>query len=514
MTTSSIVFPTLEGAQSFVQGLLRDANSAMAGGGGASFIGGRANLSGLDLFNNLVEKSGGHIVRSSRRREQLVYQYQDHIFLEDRRYLALRDPTARYIIERPAIDTWFAPPKAFDPAIDRFVTDIFNLGFREAVVAADIAARRDGGAFLYINASGDPAEPIQSRDRVFGFDYIQVDQIPHRDAVHLDNTGNPDLMQHGIERVEFYPTIQHKNEGRLVTIHGSRLISMRDDPTVRWWLGRGVIDAVYDDLWNYRDVIFAQKQSQFMGNPVKVEVDWEAGFDVDDDEADTIKERISELRSGHRDSISPIQGLKVMRLGPPEMDDADTIVRALASRIANGTVFPVNMILASSRGSEQVTDQDFITYESEVQKRRDTHAHSILRHLFKVWQRIGGAPRRASFPLELRWKHLRVLNEREEALAVGNKAKTLNMAGAAGWVPPEWFTEGFTKNTEPIDPDLILPRRSVTENLNQNDDLDVPGPDDPEPTPRDIPDVSFCMDHLDEEEGRRSGCKDCLGEPE
>lgn len=494
----SAIFPDYTSAQAFVDGVVRS--------GGSSAELGRANLSGfggLDMFTDMATVAGGHVVRSSRRREQLVYQYQDAVTLADRRYLATRDPTAVYVLERPAIDTWFAPPRAFgNPAVERFIGDIYTKGFQQAVIAADIAARRDGGAFLYINASGDASQPIGPRDQVFGFDYIQCDQIPSRDAIHLDVNADPLLSQHGIERIEFYPTTEHKKRGELVTVHGSRIISMREDVSVRWWQGRSVLDPIYDDLWNYRDVIFSQKQSQFMGNPIKVEVDWEAGFDIDDDEADTVKERISQLRSGHRDSISPIQGLKVTRLGAPELDDPEAIVRALASRIANGTVFPVNMILASSRGSEQVTDQDYITYESEVDKRRRTFSHSILAHMFRLWQVMGAVPRRAQFPLELRWKHLRVLNEREEALAIGNMAKTLGAARSAGFMPPEWFVHEFTPITEPIDTDTILPRRTVVDAVETQVDGGSASADSANS-------LSFCMDHLDRSEGIAEGCRDC-----
>lgn len=469
--TVSMMFPNMDKAEGFISGFLNNIKGAHPQDGRFGFLmpGGRTDLSGLDLFGSFVSHHGGEIIRSSHRREQLVYQYQDHIWLWDRRYLSLRDPTARMVVEQAARDTWNGLPRSFtQAAFDQFIGELSRLGFTQSITGADIAARRDGAAFLYINASGNPDSPLQPTDVIFGFDFITMDQVPGKDSVHWDPDGrDPILIQHRIQRLEFYQTPDARNEGKLSSVHGSRIVLLKEDLQRRWWFGSSALDCVYDDIWNYRDVIFAQKHSQFVGNPIKVDVDVENGFDIGDDEADEVQMRIRELRSGSRDSIVPIMGLTVTRLGAPELDDPEPVIRALVSRISNGTGIPANMLLASSRGSQQVTDEDYVSWESEVQRRRNTYAYPLLAHMWNVFRHVGLVARRPVFPgpMEVRWPHLRVLNEREEALAVGNQAKTLLAARQAGFIPPAWFMEGFTENTVPINPDLLLPRKTITESI-------------------------------------------------
>lgn len=410
----------------------------------------------VSSFDSLVGQNHGRLYWSSSRREQLAYHYQGFIYPQDRRYLHERDPTAHAVNTRPAVDTWFKLPRTYVRGIDDFFDYITSLGFTRAAIPTDITQRWAGGAFLYINASGDVSQPLRAASRWFGFDFLRPEDIVEESIVP-DESGDPLLTQHGIQSLVWARNDKEKADRQGVEIHGSRLVSFVEDHESRSWVGRAKLDPCFDALWNLRDIEHAQKESQFQGNPVVVEVDTEAGYNSTPEADSAIEAELKELRSGARDSISPVEGLKIRRLGEPKMDDPAPVIRLLASRIATCTELPVNMILASSRGSEQVTDQDRMDYASNIDVRRQTLALPILGHLVRLGQACDLVPRRAVLPSDVEWPIIRTLNPRELAYVDKSDATTLNMALASGRRPPPRIERKFPQNTEPFDPDLILP---------------------------------------------------------
>lgn len=447
-----VAFSDIGSAFNFAQGVMA------AAGSDAAHLGTFPN----HLFEVMATKWNGHITttRSHSGRELAVYHRQRHIYPQDREYLLERDPTAKLILKRVAQDSWWKLPRTYDEQIDSFFRTLRNLGFNAKAEAADIRQRLAGYSFLFIVAPGNTDMPLSRNAPWKGFDYIDGDNIVEGSIVYAKDKSHPLLKQHGIEWLDV-----KQADGDPVTIHGSRLIAFCEDVETRELPGGvPVLDVVHDDLWALRDVLFGQEQAQIQGDPIVVSVDLEANFATTPEADADINKEMAEMSLGHRQSFSPVEGLIIERLGSIKLDDPSHIIKALYSRISNGLLgfFPINMLVASSRGSEQVTDQDRMDYASNVTIRNEKFVLPILAHLLELGKWSGMVAKRAELP-EMEWPELRILNPRERAYVESTKATTLLRASQAGYHPDPWVMRGMTPRpggilplqpTHPKDADL------------------------------------------------------------
>lgn len=432
-------FPDMDSATKFADDVMRAAHSyAAQDKGTAPFP--------VHLFESMMSRNGGSFFYSSRRKETLAYDYQLIVHDSDLSYLFDRDPTADLIVSSPAIDAWWKLPRTFDSRIDDYLRFIRNRGFNQKAEGADMFNRRDGAAFIYINASGKIDESLKSGDKIHGFDWLTVTEDVMSESVVKDNSGDPLLKQHGVHSLEI-SVDGGAGVGKPITIHGSRLVLFREDNTAKALRGKSALRPMFDDLWNLRDVVFAQKEGQYQGNPIVVSVDLENKFSAGKQTALDINTEVKEMKQGFRQAFSPVEGLLIERLGPVELEDPTPIIRTLCSRISNGTrgLIPVNRILASSRGSEQVTSEDRADEDSGVMKRNERFALPILSHMLEVGKVIGEVPRRAEMPFDIEWPELRIQAPRDRAYVGVTEAMMLVRTSQAGYLPEERIMRHFQK---------------------------------------------------------------------
>lgn len=395
------------------------------------------------MFENLVEQHNGRLTATSstRARERKVFQRQAIVYQQDRDYLFDRDPTAEFLISKAPEACWWKLPRTYDAEIDGFIRKLRNLGFNPKAEAADIKQRTHGWSLLFIVAPGDKGTPLPRNRPWAGFDYIDAPAIVPESIVY-DTSGDPLLKQHGILSLEVL-----RADGERELVHGSRFRLFREDLLAREVPGgRSMLDVVYDDLWSLRDVLFAQEQAQVQGDPIVVSVDLEHNYTVNPETQADIEAESKEMKSGHRQAFSPTEGLIIERLGSVSLDDPTHIIRTLYSRIANGTrnFYPINMIVASSRGSEQVTDQDRMDFASNVVMRNEKFVLPILTDLLDLAKHSGMVSRSAEFPEDVEWPDLRVLNPRERAYVESTKATALLRAQQSGYLPDKWVMKGMS----------------------------------------------------------------------
>lgn len=413
-------------------------------------------------FENLVDQHQGRLTATSstRGRERKVYQRQQIIYQQDRDYLFDRDPTTEFIVSKAAEASWWKLPRTFDAEIDRFFRKLRALGLNTKAEASDIKQRLYGWSMLFIVAPGDKSSRLMRNAPWHGFDYIDAPAIIPESIV-FDTSGDPLLKQHGIHSFEIV-----RADGERETIHGSRVILFREDVLARDLPGgRSVIDVIHDDLWSLRDVLFAQEQAQMQGDPIVVSVDLEHNFQANTESEQDFDAEMKEMKTGHRQAFSTVEGLIIERLGSVSLDDPTHILRALYSRISNGTknFYPIGMLIASSRGSEQVTDQDRMDFASNVVMRNQKFVLPILDDIVERAKWSGMLGKDAEIPEDVEWPDLRVLNPRERAYVYNTNATAILRAAQAGKVPPRWVTAGFTNRpggilpvqpTHPDDADL------------------------------------------------------------
>lgn len=451
-----------------------------------------------EMFNGSVGSYEGDVIgvpRSTSQRETRVYGYQDRIRSRDYYYLSCRDPTTYMLLDKPALDTWCRMPMAFDPMWDDWLQRLTVLGLPAVARYADFCSNRDGGGFLYINASGDVSKRLKRGDYWFGFDFIPLSSLAAKpptssdpaytyleQAIIYDESGDPLLQQHGIESLAFFATEKDRERNEPTIVHGSRIVSFCPDPISRYIVSASRLEPVYDDLWNLRDVVYALKRAQLGGNPIVIEIDSE-NFDFDEEKAAEAEDEFKEFEDGHLQAFSPLYGSKMKRIGSANLDDAENIVSLLASRISNAIGIPFNMVVSTSKGSVKVEDGDYIAWESYVAQRRAVYAEPIMSQLAKAASASGELRQRPNlpdFPVgRLRWPHLRTLNAKDEALMVKNYATIIKTAYQSGRLAPEWVLRQFPKNLEPIDPELVLPNAPKAEDPNADDQ----GDDDEGPIP-------------------------------
>lgn len=433
---------------------------------------------------------------SSHRKEIFVHNRQDAIYPEDLVYLHTRDPTVHGINRKVPEDTWFKLPESTIDAIDSYFAELTRLKFVQKAIEADTAQRRDGTSFLYINASGpSPADPLTPQDEIFGFQIIPKGRVVKNSVLPTD-TPDPLLSQHGIEQIEIRgdPSIAEEESPDIVdiedptsdrtplmatntTIHGSRLILFKEDQETDHWTGRPKIAPCYDEVWDWRDINWAQTQAQFEGDPISVEVDSDEMFGLDDESEQLIEQEIEEFISGAGQVFSPVQGITIERVGQQDLNDPTPNLRSIASRIATSVEFTAGQLLAMSRGAEQVTDQDILTYASEIEKRRHHFCMPVLQHMVRVGQFVGMLPRNETMPLEVHWPNLRTLSPREKAYV--HNTSSMAMDRALQWnreLPREierMFPEGEPipePRDQPEDPDNEDPPDAATQGNQSNPD--------------------------------------------
>lgn len=419
----------------------------------------------------LLSMNGMQGDHSSSYREQDIYGNQSVITIEDREYLHDRDPTVGMINSRVPEDTWMGLPLTFDAAMDGFFEEMLALDLPFHLTATDESQRIYGGSFLYVNATGDPAEPLMSRDSVIGFDTIQVVDIKAQ-SIKLASTKTPShpLLRHGVESLIFdtadplhLSVVTEDSPPTQMKIHGSRLIHMMEGKRSRALVARPVVDRVFDALRDYRDIGFAMRLSQSQGNPIALDIDTEMGFHLTADAQEMIKENMEDFQDSARDVFGGIAGVKVRRIGAMDLDEPEAAIRYNASRISNGTEFPVNMILASSRGSEMMTDQDVLEYEGRLNVRRSVWGRRVLNDIIRLGQFLNMVGRRRSLPRELEWPRVRHTGPRDEAFIMRSHSMTLKTSLQTGHLPPPHIMRFFTKNTEKIDSTVILPSSIMSE---------------------------------------------------
>lgn len=414
----------------------------------------------------------GYTGRSFARRERVVYGFQEFVHALDRLYLHERDSLTRALNTVPPRDTWFKLPITSDDNVNAFFTELTDLGFVQHAIAADVLQRRDGGAFLYVDASGNLDEPLTASSTWHGFDHVSIHDVDP-DTIEFTDTVNPLTNQHRIESLGIFQSQEDVKNHDPTIIHGSRLVQFKEDQESRWWFGRSKIDPVFDDVQNIRDILYAQKQAQFEGQPIVVEVDTEEGFTADTDDIDDMETEMREIVTGARDAFSPIEGVTISRLEPTDLQDPDAVLQALASRVAMFTEFTPNHVMMATRAQGAVGPEEELQYESAVMVRREVFGMPILRHIIRMGQRgkRNGLPRRdITIPFDADWPRVRDAGARQEALIDQRDSLTLINALEMGRLPPDRVLRKFPEN--PAGP-VSRPSQGEPDRLRSNRQLNA-----------------------------------------
>lgn len=418
-------------------------------------------LNDASLFDNVVTSAGGRTSFSAGMKEIKIYEHDIMPYGATRVYFEDRDPIAWAATTDFANEMLLVFPKVKDPRHRKFLQWLHETRLLPAARQAFGWARRDGVAYLYLRATGPSEDGLARGDRVISHSSLGYWQVPDS-QVEKHRGEDPLLLQHGIERI----SIEQPGEDGKTTvkkeIHGHRLWKIVVNE------GRGVIWPCYDDLWYVKDYLFAMRMSQDTGNPIQIRVDPKfletIGEDLTADEMKALKDQMvqetAKIQSGEKHHYAPIKGLIVERVGAADLDDPLPGLRAHAGRIALTTGLSVNRILPSSRGSEQVTDEDRIDEMTAIYKAQLRDVRPLLDYLLDVARHIGVVPARTPpLPLDLHWPFVRILNPREEAYVKKTTIAAIKQAGDAGYEPDD-DVSGWRRVTKPVDPRLILPKRA------------------------------------------------------
>lgn len=418
------------------------------------------SLREASLFDRAVTDAGGLTSFSATRRETRVYEHDAYPYDSSRTYLEDRDAIAWAITTGFAEKMWLTFPRSADPRHRDFFAKLDEVQFLQSMMDAEAMARRDGTAYVYIRASGRPDEPLQRGDVIHGFSPIGQWQIKtHNIERHRGN--DPILMRHGMEKVVVETNA--KDEPHFTDVHGHRIIRLTRNR------GRGYLWPSYDDLWYFKDILFSLRMSQYAGNPIKMEVDAKwlemVGEDLTEPEMADLKkdaeDQTAKIQSGHKSSYEPIKGILISRVGASGLDDPMPVLHALASRLALVSGISSNRLLASSKGSVQVTDEDRIDEMTTIYERQLVDARDVYTHLLLLARMTNMVPARTpTLPLDVKWPYVRILNPREVAYVKKSNVSILKTALDAGHWPDEEIMEGFRPVTEPMDPLLTLPKQA------------------------------------------------------
>lgn len=481
MTVRSYLFPDAQRAVGFAQDVLESINEdgTVDWGGGPQpqgshrghIVGQRADAAGSGALNlpigfldEKMSRFNGWPHRSHEGRERFLYGHQEMVFAQDRLYLHKRDDLVKGLIDEPAHDTWAEMPKTRDEEINDFLFELWSMGFPQKAEAADRVQRRDGGAFVYLNASGDPSQPLDENTVWHSFDYVTVFDIVEN-SIEYDPNPTDFTELHGIERCKIRRNLSpfttgDPDEADLDTleVHGSRLIPFIEDVEARWWFGQAKLDASFDSIMGLRDAVYAQRNAQLQGDPFKVTLDFEnVGLAaLHDDELDTrVEEAIEDFESGQRDSFVLLEGVQIDRVGAQDLPDPEPLARMYASRLGMNWEHMPNEILMIARGSRQVEPEDRRGYVDNIRRRQESYVRPILQHLLKLAQ-FGKKrhPRRRLVLKEIDWPELQTLGERDQAVADNRDAQTLNLAKALGRRAPRQ-EEKFPEDPDGPDPDAL-----------------------------------------------------------
>lgn len=418
----------------------------------------------------LAGKYGGQMFRSSTARELRVYGYQAQILENDRQYLFARDPTAAMFIEKPWTDMWNGFPQSYITEVDTYFSEQLALGLLSAFQAAYQEYYQEGGGCILLETDGDPATPLRRGERPLAWTFIPanaiVDDEQGPNGYVLASTNNTDrLLDHGIEYLSVYPTELARTQQTPLTVHGSRIIPVNLDPRKqKWWRTPNVpLHRIYDTLWELRDIIFSRARAHFQGDPIVVDVDLSSDAqkalnfgEMDKEQRDAMSEMVEtsilDYNAGSKSTFAPVMGFKMRRLGSAQLPDPKEDVMMLSSRLAHGSVFPVKMVLASTKGSTDVGDQDLLIYQGNLQNIRNTWGYKHISRALLMGQVMGANSLRMMgqhdlpAPQELVWPMLRPLSPRDAAFTDKTDVLIYREAQEAGLVPPARLLRKFAQD--------------------------------------------------------------------
>lgn len=432
LARKSFVFPSMEAAEKFQA-------SMQAGYYGSGLTAPRSVWSLYGDAASVAGSYGGTMFRSSYGRELRVYGYQQAVYESDREYLFDRDPTAAMFVEQYN-HVWNGLPQTYVPEIDAYFSEQTGMGLLIALQAAYQEYWQEGGAFLYLETDRDPSKRLTRGERPVAWCFLPAkcivdDMQDPANGPLLAKRGNIDaLLDHGIEEISFYATEEARAAGQPTRVHGSRLIPVNLDPRKqRWWRTNHVpMHRVYDTLWELRDIIFSRSRAHFQGDPIVVDVDISADAqkalnfqemsDTERTEMSQMAEQaIVDYNTGAKTSFAPVMGFKMRRLGAAQLPDPKEDVMMLSSRLSHGSIYPVKYVLASTKGSTDVSDQDILILQGRVQDVRNVWAYKHLSKILLMGQVMGvnGLRMQEQFnlphPKDLDWPMLRPLSPRDAA---------------------------------------------------------------------------------------------------
>lgn len=461
----SFIFPDMDAAQQFQVRM-------QSGYRGDRLTAPRDVWSWYNEAPGIAHDYGGQMFRSTYGREVRVYGYQQSIYTTDREYLFDRDPTAGMLVEQYN-KVWNGLPLSYIPEVDAYFAEQIALGLLVSLQAGYQEYWQEGGAFVYCETDRDPLKRVARGERPVAWHFLPAHCIIDNmeDPEHaplLRAQGNVDpLLDHGIEELSFWPSQQAKDADQPLRVHGSRLIAVNLDPRKqRWWRTNHVpFNRAYDTLWELRDIIFSRTRAHFQGDPIVVDVDIteEAqkllGFaEMDqkqrDDMSAAAEQAVIDYNSGSKTSFAPVMGFKMRRLGAAQLPDPKEDVMMLSSRLAHSSgIYPVKYVLASTKGSSDVSDQDILILQGNIQDVRHVWGYKHLAKALLMGQVMGvnGLRMQGSHnlphPRELDWPMLRPLSPRDAAFTEKTDASIARELQEASLVLPARLRRKFPEDT-------------------------------------------------------------------
>lgn len=463
-------------------------NAATARGGIA-----QGTILSNTVLDVLAQTNGGNPffnAESSDQRETNLYDYKRTIHPQDRWYLAERDPTGIAVIHKMPNMLWRRFPTitagigtglstSSAEAFNNYFALLRKLGYLNAARQAHKMARRDGGAFVYRVAPGNLDEPLPRDTRIRGYRTIPLHAIPIEGVLmHPNPDGVPLIEQHGIASLLVRGTrtvnrpsdaqdsdalLNNAAQFREVEVHGTRLeyFAPTEDHDKRNIVHASILDAIHDDLWNFRDILATTTRGIIQGNPIVADVNIKDGFSLqvpadiqgtDEDPITVLQDEMEDYQGFGRDSFSPIEGITLRRVGAAEVEVPPDLVRALVGRIAGAAGLPVGKIFPTSRGSEQVTDQDQADMAGFMHELGDNYAHAHLQHQVDVgrYTRMLRGTNRSELPANLVWPDPLFYNARERVFVAKSAASAAFQVAQLGRDLPPEYEALIPRNGRPI----------------------------------------------------------------
>lgn len=426
------------------------------------------------LYNEAPEMAreyGGQLFRSTYGRETKVYGYQQLIYETDREYLFARDTTAGMLVEQYN-KVWNGMPQTFIPEVDAYLSQQVTLGLLIAFQAGYQEYWQEGGSFIYCETTGDPIKRISRGERPVAWTFLPAHCIVQdmKDPLHaplLAQKGNVDpLLDHGFEEISFYPTMESRATNEPLRVHGSRLIPINLDPRKqKWWRTNHIpLNRTYDTLWELRDVIFSRVRSIFQGDPIVVDVDISeeaqrllniANLNETQKTAmsQAVEQAVVDYNTGAKSTFAPVMGFKLRRLGAAQIPDPKEDVMMLSSRLAHGSLYPVKFILASTKGNSDVSDQDLLILQGNVQDVRNVWGYKHIAKVVLMGQVMGanGLRMQGEHDLphsrDMEWPLLRPLSPRDAAFTEKTDASIARELQEASLVMPARLRRKYPEDT-------------------------------------------------------------------